>query len=211
MFNLITQNPLVFVAYFAAILIVLSLHEFSHALVAYLSGDQTAKNEGRLTLNPLAHVDFLGLIALFFIGFGWGKPVPIDPYNFKKPKMGVLLVSLAGPLANFFSAIFFIIVLKILVSYFGLTSANLLTDFLMILIVISFSLFIFNLIPIPPLDGSKVLFTLLPDRFMNLKYLMSQYGTWVLLGLILADNFLNLNLFSSLINGFLNIVTKLID
>ncbi len=211
MLSLIFQDPFIFFGFIFAILFVLTIHEFSHAYSAYLAGDQTAKEQGRLTFNPLAHVDILGLIMLFVAGFGWGKPVPINPANFKNPRRSVFFVSLAGPFSNFFAGVFFIIVLKILTTYLNLASGNLLVTFLFILIVINFSLFIFNLLPIPPLDGSKVLFSLLPDRFINFKYSFSQYGPWLLIGLILIDNFLNLGLFSYLFSHFFSLISRIVD
>lgn len=209
--NLIFQEPLFFLAYLIAIFYVLTVHEFSHALSAHLVGDNTAKDYGRLTFNPFAHVDFLGLLMLFFAGFGWGKPVPINPNNFRKPRRDIMFVSFAGPLSNFLSGIFFILVLKIVVTYTTLSSANLLVNFLFILIIINFTLFIFNLLPIPPLDGSKILFSILPSKFDNIKYLLNKYGIWFLFGLLLADNFLNLGIFRTIFNEFLSLVAVIID
>lgn len=211
MFDLVFSQPLIFLAFLVAILYVLTVHEFSHALVAFLAGDQTAKAEGRLTFNPIAHIDILGLVMLFFAGFGWGKPVPINPSNFHKPRRDVLLVSLAGPLSNFISGIIFIFILKLVANYSSLTSANLLVNFLFILIIINFTLGIFNLIPIPPLDGSKILFSILPDKFNNFKYWLSYYGPWFLLGLIIVDRLLNLGIFSYIFRQFLTLISIIID
>lgn len=211
LFNLAFQDPLFFLAYVVAIFFVLTIHEFSHAFVATLAGDPTARDNGRLTFNPFAHIDILGLIMLFLVSFGWGKPVPINPDNFRHPRRDIFFVSLAGPLSNFLSGIFFIIVLKVLVSYVNLSSANLLINFLFVLIIISFSLFIFNLIPLPPLDGSKLLFSLLPDKYINFKYNLSRYGPWILLSLIFLDNALNIGIFSYLYHNFLFLISSIID
>jgi len=205
------QDPLIFVAYLVAIFYVLTVHEFSHALAALLAGDQTAKEMGRLTLNPFKHVDVLGLIVLFFAGFGWGKPVPINPNNFRRPRSGLFWVSLAGPLSNLISGIIFIILLRIVLTYTSLSAANLLVGFLLILIIINFTIFIFNLLPIPPLDGSKLLFSLLPEKFNKFKYWLSYYGPWLLIGLIILDNFTNLGIFSTIFTKFLSIISYLID
>lgn len=211
MLSLITQSPLIFFAYLVALLFVLTIHEFSHAFSAYLAGDPTAKDAGRITLNPLVHLDVFGLIMLFLAGFGWGKPVPINPNNFKSPRRDVLLVSLAGPLSNLITGVILIFILKFINLNFDLASGNLLIIFLFLLVILSFSLGIFNLIPIPPLDGSKILFSLLPERFNKLKYLLIQYGPWFLIGLIILDNFLNLGIFSNLYNRLLSFISNIID
>src|SRR3989339_1829095 len=106
LFNLLQDPPLLIIVPLA-IIIVISLHEFSHALMGYLLGDKTAEHEGRLTLNPLAHLDPFGTVMLLLVGFGWGKPVPFNPYNLKFQKWGPAWIALAGPLSNFLSAIFF--------------------------------------------------------------------------------------------------------
>jgi len=207
----IFQEPFVFAAYIVAILYVLTIHEFSHAFSAYLVGDHTAKDFGRLTFNPLAHVDILGFIMLFFAGFGWGKPVPVNPVNFRHPRRDSIIVSVAGPLSNLLSGIFFLIVIKLLDAYTTLSSGNLLINFIFLLVIINFTLFIFNLLPIPPLDGSKVLFNILPSKFDNFKYQLNKYGIWVLFGLLLLDNFLNLGIFRFIFNAFFSLVAIIID
>ena len=156
-----------------AVLIILSIHEFSHGYVAYKLGDPTAKLQGRLTLNPLCHLDLFGAICMVLFHFGWAKPVPIDIRYFKKPKRDFALVALAGPTSNiicaFFGAFFY------LAFYKFASTIEIKSDFVFYLLYytlyflyafhqINLGLAIFNLIPVPPLDGSRLLATLLPDR-----------------------------------------------
>lgn len=163
-----------------AILIGLTLHEFAHAYVADRLGDRTARAAGRLTLNPLVHIDILGLILLFIAGFGWARPVPVNPYNFRgNMKEGMLLVSLAGPVSNF-------LVACAAAGLLAVFSHNLvLSTLLKTIIYINIVLAVFNLIPIPPLDGSKILAGLLPGRQEWLIYL-EEYGVLLLLLLMIT-------------------------
>lgn len=163
-----------------SVLIGLTLHEFAHAYVADRLGDRTARAVGRLTLNPLVHIDLLGFILLFIAGFGWAKPVPVNPYNFKgNVREGMLLVSLAGPLANFLLACLAAGLLTVF------REETMIVAFLKTAIYINIVLAIFNLLPVPPLDGSKVLAGLLPGRQQWLTYL-EQYGVLVLLVLMVT-------------------------
>ncbi len=164
------------------------VHEIAHGAAAYSLGDSTAKNSGRLTLNPLKHIDPFGSIALPFILyistagrgpiFGWAKPVPVNPYNFKDQKWGQLKVAIAGPATNFVVGLFFALIVKFLVlpepvgfMFFTVSYYN-------------FAWAIFNLVPIPPLDGSWVLFALLPQRLWRLKAFLESYGFFLLLAFI---------------------------
>lgn len=175
-----------------AILISITTHEFSHGLAAYLQGDNTAKDQGRLTLNPIAHIDLFGTILLPLILFvsgapviGWAKPVPYNPYNLRNQRWGSLLVGLAGPLSNF---ILFLIAGLVLKQLFPvLTGDNLLSTFLSQLVIVNFVLMLFNLLPIPPLDGSKVLFGLLPPRYDDLERQLEAYGPFLLMGVLLLN------------------------
>ncbi len=205
--SLLSDNPLYFIAWIGAILIALSVHEFLHAYAAYRLGDDTAERAGRLTLNPMAHIDWLGFFALILIGFGWGKPVPVNPYNLKYKKWGNALVALAGPLANLVSIIVFGLLLKILETYAGLNSGNLLIQFIDLLIIINAVLLTFNLIPIPPLDGSAVLFTILSDpKYDRFKANLEARGPMILLGLILLDNLFNIGIFSFIFSHVVRLV-----
>ena len=155
---------LLFVMSGAACLICLTVHERSHGLAAYRLGDPTAKLNGRLTLNPLSHVDWIGLFLLLAVGVGWAKPVPVDPRNFREPRKGMAITALAGPLSNFLLALLSL-ALGSLVLHLGLTSrpAAYVLLFLCQLAVLNVGLGLFNLIPIPPLDGSRVVEMFLPE------------------------------------------------
>jgi len=208
--NLISENPLVFVAWLAAILVAFTTHEFSHALAATALGDPTPKRMGRLTLNPLAHIDFLGFMMLLLIGFGWGKPVPFNPYNLKTKKWGGTLVALAGPFANLLNIVLWSIILKVIIVYQLLPPANLTVQFLLLLINLNIVLLIFNLIPIPPLDGSHFLFDILrAPKYEPVKSFLATRGTFLLLGLIILDDLAGLGLFSRLFGGATNLVYRI--
>lgn len=152
------------------ILVSLTIHEYAHALMADFLGDPTPRRMGRLSLNPLRHLEPLGTLLLFFAGFGWAKPVIVDPANFRIPKRAMLSVALAGPLSNLLLAITGIVLLKALaasLSVFALSPATILIllKFCQTLIIINLSLALFNLLPIPPLDGSRITSYFLPERY----------------------------------------------
>lgn len=176
-----------------ALLISLTVHEFSHALAAYIQGDTTAHDAGRLTLNPLAHIDPIGTVLLpgllllsgSPIMFGWAKPVPFNPFNLRNGRIGSLLVGLAGPLSNIALCILFGIALKFaLLAY---EPSNFLILFLATLMVMNFVLGVFNLIPIPPLDGSKILESVAPPRMFPFIAFLEQYGSYLLIGLLIIN------------------------
>lgn len=180
---------------FSLIILIFSvvIHEVSHGAMANYLGDSTAKYSGRLTLNPLKHLDPIGSIVLPIflvlmstisgggIIFGWAKPVPINPFNFRDQKYGQAKSALAGPLANLAIALVFGIAIRLFPSF--LNSLNLL-PLLSYIVYINVLLAVFNLLPIPPLDGSHILFTFLPRSFQILKVLLSQYGLFLLLFVI---------------------------
>ena len=191
-------------------MVALSVHEFSHAYAAYRLGDNTPKAMGRLTLNPLAHIDWLGLLMLILIGFGWGNPVGFNPHNLKYKKWGSALVAMAGPAANLSGIIVFGLFLKLLAAITGLTVSNLLIQFLNLLIIINAILLVFNLIPIPPLDGSKLLFAILDKpKYDNLKMKLESRGPAILIILILADNIFRIGIFSSIFRGIISLIYRL--
>lgn len=208
--TLLSDNPLYFVAWIGAILVALSTHEFAHAYASYKLGDDTAEKMGRLTLNPFAHIDWLGLFMLIMIGFGWGKPVQTNPYNLKYKKWGMTAVALAGPLANLINIIFFGIILKLLSVFTALSISNLLIQFINLLIIINIVLMVFNLIPIPPLDGSKFLFTILDKpKYSQLRARLATQGPLILIGLIILDRITGLGLFSFFFRGIIDAVYKI--
>lgn len=204
--SLLFENPAVFFGWIIALIVSISFHEFSHAFTANALGDMTPKYEGRLTLNPLAHLDPVGTLLLVLVGFGWGKPVPFNPYNLKYHRFGPALVSLAGPVSNLILIVVFGVVLKVLAA-FGLASGAI-TQLFFIIIVLNMILMLFNLIPLAPLDGSKVLYTLLPRSLSWVAERMEQYGPFILLGLILLDNFVGIGIFDKIYNFGLSIIGR---
>jgi len=206
--QLLAQNPLYFVVWVVAILIALTFHEFSHALVANFLGDQTAKRMGRLSLNPLVHLDPIGFLALVLIGFGWGKPVPYNPYNLRYPKWGSTMVAAAGPASNLLMIIVFGLVFKFIHPFFS--DDNLLVAFLELLIQLNLILCLFNLIPIPPLDGSKFLLSALaaPEHYKT-RFFLETRGPILLLGLILLDSLSGLNILSTIFSVAANFTLRL--
>ena len=157
-----------------ALIIAITIHEFSHALVADRLGDPTPRSQGRLSLNPLKHLDPIGTIMMFIAHFGWGKPVPIDPYNFSHPKRDELFVALAGPVSNLILASLLAIVYR----FFPVS-------IIFVIAVINIYLAIFNLLPIPPLDGSKIFLNLLPqEKSVEWAEAFERYGSFLLIALI---------------------------
>ncbi len=172
----------------AAALLCITFHETCHGLVAYWLGDPTAKNAGRLTLNPLRHVDMIGLIMIAIFRFGWAKPVPVDMRRFKNPKRGMAITALAGPASNivlaFVALIFrgiFLVLANQVQSSIAAELLNWVTEFFEATAIISTGLAIFNLIPISPLDGSKVLFAFLPNQAYEKLMRYERYGMLLLM------------------------------
>lgn len=168
------------------LVVAISVHEAAHAFVAYRLGDPTAKAQGRLTLNPLKHIDLVGTLMLFFAGFGWGKPVPVNPYHFKNPVKDSALVSLAGPASNFATALLLSIPLK----YFGASLPFWLAGALWTTLEISIILGVFNLLPFPPLDGSKIFAVFIPKKYQQAYFDFLQKSQWIFIVFIFADIFL---------------------
>lgn len=168
----------------AAVLLCIMIHEISHGLAAYWLGDPTAKESHRLSFNPIAHIDPFGLLMMVVVGFGWAKPVPIDPRYFKNQKSGMAITALAGPLSNFILAFITAMIFQIVYGIITIKGSSPFysgfANFLGMVIVLNIGLGIFNLIPFPPLDGSKVLGIILPERiyFGLMRY--EQYGMLLL-------------------------------
>ena len=171
-----------------AILLCLVVHEVCHGLAAYKLGDPTAKMSHRLSLNPLHHLDVFGLIMMVAVGFGWAKPVPIDPRYFKKPKQGMAITALAGPASNFVLAYLAAIGANamgaVLVARGETAGTSMLFGFFYLLVLMNIGLGIFNLIPFPPLDGSKVVAMFLPDRLYVRWMMLERYGMIVLMAVL---------------------------
>ncbi len=175
--TMLLRLPIVFLA--------ITVHECAHGYVAYLLGDRTAKMYGRLTLNPLHHMDIMGVLCMVLFGFGWAKPVPVNPQYFKNPKGGMSLVGLAGPLSNFLMAAIFSVLYGLLARFFptsGSFVVEIFSNLLAVGIMLNIGLGIFNLIPIPPLDGSKILAYFLPNRWY---YKLMEYERYAMPVLIL--------------------------
>ena len=171
-----------------AVFLCLTVHETCHGLAAYALGDPTAKRQHRLSFNPLRHIDWLGFASMLIVGFGWAKPVPVDMRYFKKPKQGMALTALAGPVSNFLMAILFLFPIRWIYWNATATAFTLwLYNFLFNVVILNIGLGLFNLLPIPPLDGSKVLFALLPDRMYWKLMRYERYGMLVLLVLVVFD------------------------
>ena len=170
------------------VLLCLTVHETCHGLAAYVMGDPTAKRMHRLSFNPLHHIDWIGLASMLICGFGWAKPVPVDMRYFKNPKAGMALTALAGPASNFLLALMMLLFASMLY-HMALSGAFVvwLFYFLLTAAMLSIGLGIFNLVPIPPLDGSKILFAILPERAYRTLMRYERYGMAILLLLVWLD------------------------
>lgn len=179
-------NPFSFLVWTLALLVAITIHEFSHALVADHLGDPTAKLMGRLTLNPLAHLDPLGTLFLLLARFGWGKPVPVDPFNLRHPRRDSALISLAGPASNLILASLLSLILRILPFFPFSHLAFLLFQVLFVpIIILNVGLAIFNLFPISPLDGFKIVGGFLPSNLVYQWQELEDYGLFFLFLLLL--------------------------
>ena len=182
--SLLASNPLVFFIIAAIIILAITIHEFAHAWMADRLGDPTPRYQGRVTLNPLAHLDPIGTLLLFVVGFGWGRPVQFDPYNLKDPTRDAAIIALAGPASNLIMALLLAIFIPVLTGLLNLP-IELMGIILSRGIFYNCILAIFNLIPIHPLDGGKILVALLPRSTAHeYEEVMSRFGTFILFALI---------------------------
>ena len=181
--------------YLPGIILGLTVHEFCHAWVAHLCGDSTSKDQGRVTLNPLKHIDLLGFIMLIFAGFGWAKPVQFNEENLRNPKTDIIKIALAGPLSNAVIAMLLSVIFSVITSFlptYQSSGMRIMSEVFIYAIYINWGLFIFNLIPLPPLDGSHLLFFQL-RRFPAVYDALYKYGSFLLFGLIIATMLTKIN------------------
>lgn len=215
MFNIFSKDGLISFLYtLPALLFCLSVHEFAHAYTAYKLGDRTQKAMGRLTLNPFSHIDIVGFICIALFGFGWGKPVMIDDRNFKNKAAGNALTAFAGPCSNIIMAILFTIILKILlITGVILPTINSVVGSIilnMLILTIQFNVVfaIFNLIPIPPFDGSRILYFFLPAKGREYMYKIEQYSFVIVLVILVTG--IGSKLVSPIVNFVLGLLSKFI-
>lgn len=197
------------IGFIIALIIAISVHEFSHALSAYRLGDNTAKNQGRLTLNPKAHLDPMGTIMIVFAGFGWGRPTPVSPWNLRiGEKAGMAVVSVAGPISNVIVALITGIIFQVYMNS-GADSIQV-ARILLTVIQLNLVLAIFNLLPIAPLDGFKIVLGLLP-RDAALSFAKTErYGMMILVLIIMGDVFLNLGILGRVISPVISFLMRLV-
>lgn len=185
MISLLAQNPILFVILAACLVIALSIHEFAHAWAADKLGDPTPRYQGRITLNPLAHLDPIGTLLLVLMGFGWGRPVMFNPGNLENPRRDTALIALAGPLSNVVMAIAASLVLR----GFDGSLPQLVEPLLFLFMQLNINLAVFNMIPVHPLDGGKILVGILPRQWAyEVEDILSRYGTLFLLFLLIPLN-----------------------
>ncbi len=184
MLNYLFTNPILFIIYLISILTAIAIHEFSHALAADYLGDPTPRLQGRLKLNPLVHIDKVGMLFLLFFGFGWGKPVEFDPYNLKNPRKDAAIISLAGPGSNFILAVILSLLIKLFI-FLQLNFLIIIGSLIFIpMIKMNIILGVFNLLPIHPLDGFKIVGGVLSEKKSQEWYQLQKYGMIFLILLI---------------------------
>lgn len=208
------NNPALILGRIIALVVALSIHEFAHAYAAYELGDDTAQQAGRLTLNPLAHLDPIGSLMILLVGFGWAKPVPVNPLNLKGNKLrSMAITAAAGPLSNILQAFVFALPIR-----FGLVGLDFsfntdsilptLGQVLSLLVLVNLSLAVFNLIPLGPLDGFKVLMGLLPEQMAMQLQPLARYGNLILMLLMVWGGGLLASLMGPPVNNMLRLLTQ---
>lgn len=204
MLEYLNSNPIYLILLLLSLVVAIDIHEFSHAWMAETLGDPTPRLAGRLSLNPLAHLDPMGSLALLLFGFGWGKPVPIDPYNLRNPRKDSALISLAGPASNLILALILALLLKFV------PIISLLSLPLAILISLNVTLGVFNLLPLGPLDGAKILVGFLPlDLANQTEDFFNKYGL-ILMIFVLFPFFGNTSLATGIISPIINLILHLL-
>ncbi len=204
MLNILFSNPIIFFIIFPGLLLAITVHEFAHAWAADHLGDPTPRAQNRLTLDPRAHLDPLGTLAILITRFGWGKPVQFDPYNLKDPIRDSALIALAGPISNLILAI----VISLIINFNILPWEGVQYAFIQLLII-NVMLAIFNLIPVNPLDGGKILMAILPqETAANYEIVMEQYGTFILIFLIMPWG--GVSPVSQLISPIIDIIVRML-
>ncbi|MFH1213949.1 MAG: site-2 protease family protein [Candidatus Neomarinimicrobiota bacterium] len=207
------MNLQIIVLLIPPILLALTFHEYMHGWAAYKYGDPTAKMAGRLTMNPIAHLDPIGTLMLFLVHFGWARPVPVDPRYFRNPKRDMLVVALAGPVANMILALLSGLIVRLFrAGYMNFLPLNIIQPAYTMIILslqINLALAIFNLLPVPPLDGSKVLFGLVPHRYEYQVEWLERYGGYFLMAIIVIGMVTNISVLGFFINPFVNYFSNL--
>ncbi|MGE4192887.1 MAG: site-2 protease family protein [Pseudodesulfovibrio sp.] len=201
MFDITAQDIQLYLIMAPGLLVALVFHEVAHGFVAYLLGDPTAKSAGRLTLNPLKHLDPIGTLAFFFVQFGWARPVPVNARYFKNPRKGMMYTAMAGPGVNFALAALFALAFHVMVA-FGVGGQNPLYAVAYYAVFVNLILGAFNLLPIPPLDGSNVVAYFLPPQAAYKFMSLSRYGFIILIGIILLGRFTGFSLVGRIILPF---------
>jgi Zn-dependent protease len=195
------------------ILLALTFHEFMHGFAAYKLGDSTAKDMGRLTMNPLAHLDPIGTLMIILVHFGWAKPVPVNPYNLRNPKKDMVIISAAGPAANIVLAIISGVLLRIVtgggLSFLSMSVQQPVYTMIFFSLQINIALAFFNLLPIPPLDGSKIMRGFLPPQYEHIADWLERYGSFILLGLIAFGYLTNISIIGIFLRPFIKFFSML--